>query len=564
MQIRSTLHVLWFRRDLRLDDHPALLHACRLGPVLPLFILDPALLHHPETGAARVQLMLRQLQALDRDLRQRGSALVLRHGEPLQELLTVIRRSGARGVVAHRDSERLLGRVRDARVSRALAAEGIALHLLEAPGATGELMAYSDYRRFWHVAMAAAPLAAPSRIPTPALAIPAAPLQLPDLAALGLAADDKPQPPAGTAAALALLARFCSSGSSGRYHWQLSLPSAKVTTGLGPYLKFGVISHRRAIHAISDLQQGSSGQQRSWRQLVSRLRWGAGMAQRFRYLPQLELRPLWDCFEAEAAALTAQQQELYCAWQQGSTGFPIVDAAARCLLAEGGWRELNFRSRAIHASFLVNLCGIDWRYGALHYMRHLLDGDCCIDHYQWAMQAGVTAAGSDQAWSRIYHPGQVAVDRCDPQGLFIRRWLPELADLTNDQLGSPPPMAEYPRPLLDYHQARQLRLETLERQRRRWRPDGYSALPADLSPFGGGLSPAPTWCAQPSPALEPIALPLAELEPPQRQQLRSWFRSGVSPSAAASRGRSRRSRRGATSAGDGAIQLSLWPGQRGG
>jgi len=87
------------------------------------------------------------------------------------------------------------------------------------------------------------------------------------------------------------------------------------------------------------------------------------------------------------------------------TPVPIVDAATRCLLAEGGCRSLNFRAQAIHASFQVNLCGIDWRFGALHYMRHLLDGDCAIGHYQWAMQA------RGQRWAPR---GQVAVNRCDP------------------------------------------------------------------------------------------------------------------------------------------------------
>jgi deoxyribodipyrimidine photo-lyase len=114
---------------------------------------------------------------------------------------------------------------------------------------------------------------------------------------------------------------------------------------------------------------------------------GPGFTQRFRYLPQLELRSLYRGFDADGWAF---DETLYTAWQQGQTGFPIVDAAARCLTATGGYLALNFRTRAIYASFLSNLGGIDWRYGALHFMRHLIDGDCPIDHYQWAMQSGVT------------------------------------------------------------------------------------------------------------------------------------------------------------------------------
>lgn len=543
--------MLWFRRDLRLDDHPALVDACERGPVLPLFILDPQLLHHPETAPARVAFLLAGLRALDADLRRRGSRLLVRHGEPGDVLLAVVRQFAAAGVTAHIDSERLVGRVRDARVSRTLAAAGIPLRWLEPPGGCAKLLAYPRYRRSWHGQMAQPPLAAPSRIATPPPPGTArgAEAALPELAALGLKADGKPIPAAGSDAALERLARFCGGGAAGRYFWQLSQPSARITTGLGPHLKFGMVSHRRVLHAIAELRQGGEGERRSWRQLVSRLRWGAGMAQRFRYLPQLELKPLWRCYGSRS--LNAEEEDLYAAWQSGHTGFPIVDAASRCLLAGGGWLDLNFRSRAIHASFLTNLCGIDWRYGALHYMRHLIDGDCCIDHYQWAMQAGVTAAGQGEGgWSRIYHPGQVAVDRCDPQGLFIRRWLPELAHLTNDQLGSPPPLEGYARPVLDYERARRRRLAELREQRRQWRRDAYSPLPADLTPFGAERIEGARvdWARQPSPQLFPAALPVQELDPQARRHLASWFGSG----------RTLARRRPAEQAAAASWQLHLW------
>lgn len=524
-----TLHVLWYRRDLRIVDHPALHAAARQGRVLPVFVLDRNLLFHPETASARVAFLLASLHSLDRDLRQIGGRLLVRQGDPAEVLTALVRSSGARGVIAHLDCERIVGRVRDARVARHLQAAGMALQWFEQRGATDALQPYSDYRRFWHGAMAEPPLPAPARLAVPpAPADPHHPLAdhpIPTLADLGLSDDGKPLPPAGTANAAALLDRFCSGRASRHYAWELSHPAALATTGISPHLKFGQISARLVIQRLQPLRSGSDGQQRSWRQLVSRLRWGAGMGQRFRYLPQLELRPLWSCHhEPGDLSLSAEQEELYAAWREGRTGFPIVDAAARCLAAEGGWRQLNFRSRAIYASFLVNLCGIDWRFGALHYMRHLFDGDCPIDHYQWAMQAGATASGR-RAWTRIYHPGQVAVDRCDPQGLFIRRWLPELAELTNDQLGAPPPMAAYPRPVLDYEHARRRRLEELERRHGRWQPDGFSAMPHDLTPFGAEriAGSVVTWAQSGPQELLPAGLDLASLDRPAREALASWF-----------------------------------------
>ena len=564
--------VVWFRRDLRLADHGPLTEACRRGAVLPLFVLDQQLLFHPETAVARVAFMLASLQALDQELRQRGGRLLVRWGDPAEELLKLVRASGAEAVLAHTDSERLVGRVRDARVSRCLAAAGIPLRWIEPAGACEALLPYSGWSRQWHQAMAAPVLPAPARIVVPPPSDTLPDLPLPSLEQLGLKPDAKPIPRPGSAAALERLEQFCTGPASRTYYWELSYPSARITTGLSPYLKFGVITPRQCLQRLAQLLMGSERRQprsRSAVQLASRLRWGCAIHQRFRYLPQLELCSLWEGNGAgdRQAGLSEEQELLYAAWQQGRTGFPIVDAAARCLQAEGGWLELNFRSRAIYASFLTNLCGIDWRYGALHYMRHLIDGDCPIDHYQWAMQAGVTTRGA-KAWTRIYHPGQVAVDRCDPQGLFIRRWLPELRGLTNDQLGSPPAMADYPAPVLSYEQARRQRLESLEQQRLQIGDvqAAMARLPSDLHPFGYqriagcDVAWADLWGQQAPASLQPSAVDLERLDPAGWSALMSWF-SGTSRTATPRRtnasGSGSRRRRSSESPGQLSLELGL-------
>ena len=189
---------------------------------------------------------------------------------------------------------------------------------------------------------------------------------------------------------------------------------------------------------------------------------------------------------------------------------------------------LNFRIRAIYASFLSNLLGMDWRYGALHFMRHLIDGDCPIDHYQWAMQAGVTHC-VDKTWTRIYNPGQVAVDRCDPQGEFIKHWIPELAHLPPEQLGQPPAVEGYARPILDYKAVRQRRVDQLQAQRsqllnaRNILPH-VARLPRDITPFGTDLYGGEiAWATAPPAALFPAALPLDGLDETQAKALRTWF-----------------------------------------
>lgn len=182
---------------------------------------------------------------------------------------------------------------------------------------------------------------------------------------------------------------------------------------------------------------------------------------------------------------------------------------------------------------------MDWRYGALHFMRHLIDGDCPIDHYQWAMQAGITSA-IDKSWTRIYNPGQAAVDRFDPQGQFIKRWVPELRHLRPDQLGSPPATKGYLAPILDYKQARVRRVEQLQRQRQLFTQQAdivphLAPLPESFVPFGSEhVSCDVSWASRDNGFdsfgrdLFPTAIDVTALDAEQPQVLRSWF---VAPTA---------------------------------
>lgn len=514
--------LVWFRRDLRISDHEPLLRAARRGLVVPVFVFDRALLQHPETGSARVAFMLDCLAALDADLQARGGRLILRSGDPVQVLPALLRETQAEGIYAYTDCERIYGRVRDARLNRAIADQDMKIRWFEPPASVSELMSYPRYRSRWYRDMAAPCVPTPTRVDVPPDLFSE---PLPALMALEHEADGKPIPPGGTAAARKLLTDFLSDKSD-RYYWQLSYPSAEATTGLSPHIKFGAISVRECVQTIQQTpNQGDFRIRRSQQQLIARLRWGSGFAQRFRYLPQLELRSLYTVFDEDGWAFDEAQ---YQAWQSGQTGFPIVDAAARCLQATGGWQALNFRTRAIYASFLSNLLGMDWRFGALHFMRHLIDGDCPIDHYQWAMQSGVTHC-LDKSWTRIYNPGQVAVDRCDPDGAFIKHWLPELAHLAPAQLGSPPPVKGYPTPILAYREARQRRVAQLEQQRERFLKREnvvpyLAALPDDLTPFGSDRYPSDlTWIKTPPELLFPASLNLTELDEPQAIALRSWL-----------------------------------------
>jgi deoxyribodipyrimidine photo-lyase len=512
--------IVWFRRDLRVSDHAPLYRAARRGAVIPVFILDRALLHHPETGSARVDFMLQCLRSLDQDLRDRGGRLIIRCGDPVEVLPQLIRETQADGIYAHIDFERIYGRVRDARLNQVLAQQQLNIRWFEPQATTSELVDYPQYRQLWYADMNAEIVPTPSQIQVPP-EVWSEPI--PTLTALDHGDDGKPLPPAGTQAARQLLEQFLTQKTS-RYYWQLSYPSAEATSGLSPHIKFGVISLRECYQATQVIKESPDPRvQRSRKQFIARLRWNSGFAQRFRYLPQLEMRSLYPIFDQEDWNF---DEGLYQAWQQGQTGFPIIDAAARCLLKTGGWQSLNFRTRACYASFLSNLMGMDWRYGALHFMRHLIDGDCPIDHYQWAMQAGITAA-IDKTWTRIYNPGQVAVDRFDPHGQFIKHWLPELRHLPPEQLGIPPAVKGYPTPILNYQEVRRQRVEQLFQQQQLVRGQErleLAQLPQSFLPFGADrFNSEVGWAMLGDRNLFPLPLDLDALDLKQSQQLRTWF-----------------------------------------
>jgi len=513
--------VVWFRRDLRVCDHAPLFRAAQRGAVIPVFVLDRALLTHPETAPARVAFMLDCLRSLDQELRDRQGRLIVRYGDPVEVLPQLVRETEADGIYAHVDFERIYGRVRDARLNRALQQNGMKIRWFEPAGTTPDLIPYPRYRDLWYLHMAEAQVPAPAKVWVPE-AIASNPI--PTLDDLGLEADGKTIPPAGTEPARHLLQEFYEEKID-RYYWQLSYPGAEATTGISPHVKFGAISIRECVQTAQQWECPDGRAERSRQQLISRLRWGSGFAQRFRYLPQLEVRSLYTVFDAEGWDFNPA---LYEAWQEGQTGFPIVDAAARCLQATGGWKQLNFRSRAIYASFLSNLLGMDWRYGALHFMRHLIDGDCPIDHYQWAMQAGVTHC-VDKTWTRIYNPQQVAVDRCDPDGSFIKTWVPEVAHLPPEQLGLPPRLRDYPPPILDYRKARQQRVTQLERQRQKFLNQDnvlpyLARMPESVLPLAADwFASEVTWAQAAQPELFPLPLDLEALDEEQAKALRTWF-----------------------------------------
>jgi deoxyribodipyrimidine photo-lyase len=433
-----TATLLWLRRDLRVHDHPALVSARGEGTVFALFVLDPLLLGAPTTGPRRVRFLLESLAELRRDLAARGIPLLIREGPPEVWVPEIARALGARSVHMSQDVTPYARR-RDRRVARALAALGIELR--EHPGLLltdprtwphgtqeGRLPSFSAFYRRYRGAVSGSPLPAPPAQERPS--VEADPVPEPSRYGADVALDPSVTP--GESAARERLERFARERLNG-YTLARSSLDPDATSGLSQDLHFGLLSPRE-VRARCDAEPFV--RQLYWREYAHYV-----VARR----PGLRDHP----YDEKFASLPWQRDRaLFDRWRTGTTGFPLVDAAMRQLAASG---RIANRLRMLTASFLTKHLLIDWRWGMSHFLRELVDGDVANNTFgwQWAASLGVDAA----APLRVFSP-QRHLERFDPDGSFVRRWVRELADAPPLALRALPVMAEgYPAPVVDHREA---------------------------------------------------------------------------------------------------------------
>jgi deoxyribodipyrimidine photo-lyase len=417
----------WFRKDLRLDDNTALGEAARdaRGDVVPFYVSEPALLARADIAPARVRFALACLAALDADLRSRGSALALAHGDAVARVTAAARACGADAVYWNDEYEPAL-RARDEAVAQALAAAGVRVkrfhdRLLVPPDAVrtradGTYTVYTPFRRACEALPVSAPLPPPSGFAPHAL--PAPPLAT--LERLGFSPPVSAPWPAGERAARERLRAFVAgAGASGLagYAAGRDRPAVAATSRLSADLKFGTIGIRRVLAEVTAAAR-EPARRAAAEAFVGELRWRdfyAHVLWHFPYVERGAFRRQYDALRWEG------RDEHLAAWCEGRTGYPIVDAGMRELLATG---FMHNRVRMIVASFLTKDLLLDWRHGERHFMRHLLDGDLASNNGGWQWTAGT---GTDAApWFRIFNPVTQG-RRFDPEGAYVRRWCPELA-----------------------------------------------------------------------------------------------------------------------------------------
>ena len=474
--------LVWFRRDLRSDDNAALYHALRAARhVYCAFLFDSEILAPLPRADRRVEFILQCVHDLDAHLaglgRQHGNEgvrLLVRHGKPADEIIALAETLHVQAIYANHDDDPYAV-ARDARVRGLLADRGVVLHTSKdhvvfergevLTGSGKPYSVFTPYRTAWLARLDEFYLKAyPVERHAEALAAapPGVDTGLPSLAGLGFEPTNLGaiKVHGSVAAAEALLDDFRQ--RIGVYDSAREFPAVKGQSYLSVHLRFGTLSIRRVARLATEMIEaaGARGNRGAevWR---SELVWRDFYHQVLYHQPHVvagACKPVFDSVRFEHGA---HADEAFAAWCEGRTGYPIVDAAM-AQINQTGW--MHNRLRMISAAFLVKDLGIDWRRGEAYFALHLIDYDLAANNggWQWIASTGCDA----QPWFRIFNPVTQS-RKFDPGGKFIRRYLPQLARLSDDLIHAPWEAGpidlaaagielgqDYPRPIVDHAEAR--------------------------------------------------------------------------------------------------------------
>ena len=473
--MNDTAALVWFRRDLRLHDHAALAYAlARHRQLHAVFVFDPALLDPLPRADRRVEFIWHSLKALDQTLRAFGGGLIVCHGAPQHEIPMVAASLGVAAVYANHDDEPM-ARVRDEAVGRALQAQGRCWKTFKdhvifersevLTGGGTPFSVFTPYQKAWlkrlrpddlsaHAVAMDATVGRWQRVPE-GHALPSLPdlgFASTNLLTLGI------EP--GEAGAARAYASFLSRMS--QYAARRDFPALKGPSYLSVHLRFGTLSIRTLVgEAHARMLRGDQGAE-VW---LSELIWREFYFQILHHHPHVVDgafkraydRIVWETGPAAEAAFDA--------WCEGRTGYPLVDAAMAQLNCTG---YMHNRLRMVVASFLVKDLGVDWRRGEAYFARQLNDFDLAANNggWQWAASSGCDA----QPYFRIFNP-RAQSQKFDPEGQFIKRYVPVLAPLSSRAVHAPAadPLGaqaagvtlghDYPWPIVDHDAARHRTLQ---------------------------------------------------------------------------------------------------------
>ncbi|MEM8786889.1 MAG: FAD-binding domain-containing protein [Pseudomonadota bacterium] len=422
--------ILWFKRDLRVADNPALTGAAAHGPVLPVYIVEPEYWALPDTSARQYAFIAETLEGLRADLAALGQPLILRTGEAVAVLDHIRRATGAGRLFSCEETGNAWTYARDLRVGACARENGVAWSEMPQTGVVRRLRDRDGWSKARDRFLAEPPAETPCALaPVPDLD----PGPIPTADDLGLTPDPCPaRQRGGRAQGLRLIESFLH--VRGRtYRADMATPVAGETacSRLSPYLAVGALSMRETTAAAYARQRAVRGDRSGWAgslsSFSSRLAWRDHFMQKLEDAPRIETTCLHPAYEG-LRPLDPDANRLK-AWEDGETGLPFVDACMR-YLHHSGW--LNFRMRSMLMAVASYHLWLDWRATGRHLARMFTDYEPGIHWPQVQMQSGTTGMNT----VRIYNPIKQGHDQ-DPTGAFTRAWVPELADVPDAHLQTP-------------------------------------------------------------------------------------------------------------------------------
>jgi deoxyribodipyrimidine photo-lyase len=423
--VKTVIH--WFRRDLRVSDNIALNEATRRAEhVLPVFIIEDTLRTGPDVGGARLAFFLQSLEALRKTLGELGYQLIVRRGTSPEMLPRLCAELGAEAVFANKRYEPH-AEARDQQVFNALNAAGVGFELFKDAVVWEEqeiltqagkpFTVYTPYSKAWKQRSVPQPRPRLGKVRSPNFEVRSDPLPT-DSGELGHLMRQATTP-AGERVALERLRRFMR-GPVYEYGTNRNFPAVDGTSLLSPHLCCGTIGIRTILAALEKAREAATtpAQRQSCEVFLNELIWREFYLQILHNFPHVTRGP----FRPEYDKLAwLDNDEHFQAWCDGQTGYPIVDAAMRCLNATG---YMHNRLRMIVAMFLTKDLLLNWQWGERYFMNQLVDGDLAANNGGWQWSAGT---GTDAApYFRIFNPVSQG-EKFDPRGEFVRRWVTELA-----------------------------------------------------------------------------------------------------------------------------------------
>ncbi len=450
MSTPSHINIVWLKRDLRLQDHEPLKNAeADQIPYLIIYIYEPHLLEHPDTSLRHLRFIHQSLVDLNSKLQPYNRQIQLLYGEAIEILNSISTQHKINTLFSYQESGTRITWQRDKAISKWCHQNGTQWIESQRDGIIRGISDRKDWAKNWYKTMHSDIIHNTYSSQQKELSIKG--YKLPEKFTKELSQEDKGVQKGGTSYSLRYLNSFAN--IRGRdYHWKISKPTeSRISCSrLSPYLAWGNLSIRQAYQYVYE-HPNKKDYPRAYNGFLTRLRWHCHFIQKFEMECDYETR----CINRGYESLARTKNDTYIeAWKKGHTGIPLVDACMRCVI-ETGW--INFRMRAMLVSFLVHNLDQDWRTGVYHLAQQFLDYEPGIHYPQFQMQAGTTGVNT----IRMYNPIKQSKDH-DPDGLYIKKWIPELSQVPSQFVHEPWTMStmeqslyncnlgkDYPYPIVD-------------------------------------------------------------------------------------------------------------------